>query len=392
MKGHPLLVVFIVTALALTACAGFSPMRTSRTDSELGSRQKADEIDRNDVVVKSTEESAARAERAAAEAALAAERAAAEAAAAAQREAEVARTAGSASSTAGFDTQSLPSDAKAGECFAQVLIPPTYRTETDRVLESEASERVQITPARFEWAEERVLVQEASEQIEVVPAEFASVEERVLVKPASTNLVEIPAKHEWTEERRLVEPAREVWKKGNGPVEKVDNATGEIMCLVEVPATYKTVRKRVLVEPARTEKVEIPAEYRTVKKRVLVKPATTRKIVIPAKYDTVMVRRLVSASQEERIEIPAKYETVTRTVQATAARTEWRRVLCETNMSRNTVMAVQRVLLDKGYDPGPIDGVYGRKTEAAVRSFQRARRLPTGGLTMETVQALGVRL
>lgn len=38
-------------------------------------------------------------------------------------------------------------------------------------------------------------------------------------------------------------------EKGRGPVEKLDQATGEIMCLVEVPAEYRTVTKRVQVSP-----------------------------------------------------------------------------------------------------------------------------------------------
>jgi hypothetical protein len=51
-----------------------------------------------------------------------------------------------------------------------------------------------------------------------------------------------------------------VWKKGRGPIEKIDAATGEIMCLVEVPATYK-----VMDTPPTTREVTVPAEYKTVK-------------------------------------------------------------------------------------------------------------------------------
>ena len=86
-------------------------------------------------------------------------------------------------------------------------------------------------------AEEKVLVKEASERIEIIPAQYEWVEERVLVEAASSRLVEVPAKYAWQEERVVVKPAHTVWKKGNGPIEKVDNITGEIMCLVEVPAT-----------------------------------------------------------------------------------------------------------------------------------------------------------
>ncbi len=55
------------------------------------------------------------------------------------------------------------------------------------------------------------------------------------------------------------------------------------------------------------------------------------------------------------------------------------------------VRAVQQALLDKGYNPGPIDGIMGGKTRAAIRDFQRDQNLPdTGRLDEETQRALGV--
>lgn len=66
---------------------------------------------------------------------------------------------------------------------------------------------------------------------------------------------------EWVEERVLVKPARKEWKPGRGEVERVDNATGEIMCLVEVPAEYKTVRKRRVVPGTGTFTPPPPAAF-----------------------------------------------------------------------------------------------------------------------------------
>ena len=79
-----------------------------------------------------------------------------------------------------------------------------------------------------------------------------------------------PPVYENVTERILVKPAYTTWKKGRGPIEKINQATGEIMCLVEVPAEYRTVTKRVLKTPAGTKKVTIPAVYKTVKKRIMV--------------------------------------------------------------------------------------------------------------------------
>jgi hypothetical protein len=55
------------------------------------------------------------------------------------------------------------------------------------------------------------------------------------------------------------------------------------------------------------------------------------------------------------------------------------------------VRQVQQALKDKGQDPGPIDGVMGAQTKAALKNYQQAEGLkPTGRLDAETVARLGV--
>jgi peptidoglycan hydrolase-like protein with peptidoglycan-binding domain len=49
------------------------------------------------------------------------------------------------------------------------------------------------------------------------------------------------------------------------------------------------------------------------------------------------------------------------------------------------VRRLQTLLLNRGIDPGPIDGIFGFKTEIAVRTFQAQ-----AGLTVQTWTALGV--
>lgn len=73
-------------------------------------------------------------------------------------------------------------------------------------------------------------------------------------------------------------------------------------------------------------------------------------------------------------------------------RVEWRPILCETNMSGDVISRVQRALQSAGHNPGPIDGIYGRQTGAAVRSYQQANGLATGGLTLSTIEKLGIEL
>ncbi len=57
----------------------------------------------------------------------------------------------------------------------------------------------------------------------------------------------------------------------------------------------------------------------------------------------------------------------------------------------STVKAVQAKLTQLGYDPGPVDGVFGSKTEEAVKSFQRDRGLtPDGIVGPQTLEAMGL--
>lgn len=58
---------------------------------------------------------------------------------------------------------------------------------------------------------------------------------------------------------------------------------------------------------------------------------------------------------------------------------------------RGDVKKVQETLRDKGYDPGPVDGVLGAQTREAISQYQKAENLPvTGHLDAQTAGKLGV--
>ncbi|WP_205944638.1 peptidoglycan-binding domain-containing protein [Pelagibius litoralis] len=284
----------------------------------------------------------------------------------------------------------LPPQAKAGECYARVFVPPTYRTLTEEVVEAEASEKIEVIPARYGMVNETVLIKEESERVEVIPATFKTVEERILVREAYDKIETVPAVYGTQSERMLVKPAYTTWKKGRGPIERIDEATGEIMCLVEIPAEYRTVSKQVLKSPATTRKISVPAEYRTITKTVIDQPARTQSVKVPAEYSSVQVRKLLEPSQEKRMAIPARYQSVSVTEKVDDGRMEWRPILCETNTTPGVVTRIQSALATKGYSPGPVDGVLGPQTMSAVNAFQQANNMSSGQLTIETVKALGV--
>ncbi len=54
------------------------------------------------------------------------------------------------------------------------------------------------------------------------------------------------------------------------------------------------------------------------------------------------------------------------------------------------IRSVQQALLDAGYNPGPVDGISGPRTLAALENFQKQNNIAAGQFTKETLQALGV--
>jgi len=263
-----------------------------------------------------------------------------------------------------------PPNAKAGECYAKVVVPAKYKTVEERVLVQEASNKITVIPAKYEWVNEKVevtpastklktiparykkvtevvevkpasrswrvslkrhaapvskeilvaaklkgvdldgttpntcykeyyspatfktvaeevVLQEATTKTKIIPAKYEMVEKTIEVTPASQKTITIPATYDFTEEKILVEKEKTVWKKGVNPAQKLNGATGEIMCLVKVPAKYKTIRKKVVKTPATTKVVEIPAVSKTIKVKKLVSAAKTEEITIPEVKSTI---------------------------------------------------------------------------------------------------------
>ncbi len=283
-----------------------------------------------------------------------------------------------------------PPNAKPGECYARVLVPEKYETTREKVLVKEAGERIEVVPAKYRWVNKKVLVKEANEKIVTVPPKYKTVTEKILISEPGEKVVTIPPVYKTVTEKVLVTPEHTEWRRGRGPVEKLDGRTGEILCLVKVPAVYKTITKKVLVKPAETKVVPIPAQYKTVTKRVVAEPAATKVVTVPAVYKTIRVKELVEPAKVKKIAIPPVYKTVTKKVKVADAVIKWVPVVCKDKMTGNLVMNVQRALADAGFNPGPIDGIMGPRTRAALHRFQKANGLAVGGLTKETLRALGL--
>jgi hypothetical protein len=291
----------------------------------------------------------------------------------------------------------FPPNPKPGECYARVLLPATFKTTSQQVEVKPASEQIHVTPAQYDWTTKQVLVKAASKKLVVVPATYKTVTKQVLVQPESKKMIPVAAQYSTTTERVVDVPAHTMWKRGTSTIpgalkSRVDESTGEVLCLVDVPATYKTITKTVLVSPAKVQEVDIPAQYKTVTETVVDQPATTREVDIPAEYRTVRVKEVVTPSQVQKAEVPAEYKTVTSRTKVGDEHLAWRRVVCETNMTSDLAREMQRKLQSDGYYHGRIDGIFGRETMSAASRYAMAHDLPAGTnyVAYDTLQSLGV--
>jgi len=67
--------------------------------------------------------------------------------------------------------------------------------------------------------------------------------------------------------------------------------------------------------------------------------------------------------------------------------------MAQAQYPRGAVAAVQERLIQRGYHPGVVDGVWGRKTSGALRRYQLDHRLPaTGQLNTPTARSLDIPL
>jgi len=167
---------------------------------------------------------------------------------------------------AGEITAALPPNARAGECYAKVFVPPTFKTVSERVLVRDASETIEVIPAKYEWVEERILLKDASTELVAVGAEFAARERTMEVNAGHTDW-------EVNKDASCVNPK--------------EQPARDIFCLVNHPAQQRTIQTQAQVKPASVQTVCVPAQYQTVRREKLVSAATTRKVCIPAEYENV---------------------------------------------------------------------------------------------------------
>ena len=320
-----------------------------------------------------------------------------------------------------------------GDCYKEYFVARKFKKFTEEFLiKSEYNETEVIAP-EFEVVEKTIVTKAATKKIVEVPAVYEEIEEQVLVEAEKTVwkkgqnpaqnvsgatgeimcLVNIPAKYKTIKKRVLKEPA--TTKIVEIPEETEVIAIQKLITdtqikYIPVPAVYETIEKTELESSAKfswhdaKDKMkakykytghqvcltEEPAETKVITKAILDTPVSIEEEVVPPTNKMVDVQELVAEAKEIRTPIEAEYKMVSKQVKISDTHVGWKRILCETNMNNNVISEIQTALNAKGYDAGEADGVMGNGTKAALAKFQKDSNLATGGVTYETLDALGI--
>ena len=241
----------------------------------------------------------------------------------------------------------LPPNAEVGKCYARCFVSD-----------------------QFEFKEETVVDKPLTYKTQSIPATYKTVFDTVVTRAAASRFDEIPAVYETIVEDIMVSPASQKWVKSSADPGCLSANPGDcqVMCLQEVPAVYKKVARKVVKTPAYRQEIPVAAEFKIVSRQVIDQPSRQDQIEIPATYKKVMHKELVRKG----------------------GYSEWKEILCANKLTTSKIIQIQKALKANGYDPGPLDDVFGEQTKTALIKYQNDKSLPVGNLNLETLKSLGV--
>jgi len=270
-----------------------------------------------------------------------------------------------------------------------VEVPPAFKNGVEKVQVATAAKRWETecgavqqvdhmtgetlclvdVPPKFEEVPTKILDVPALITKVEKDAETKQLKTKVLVSDAIEVRTAVAEEYDNIDRQRVSKPAQLSWlAKGKRPAFGA-KPTGRTACFVETPAKIAEYTRKVVKTPGRFVAKQIPAE-------------TT----------AVDIEEMVAAAISTPYKEPASFETVDRKIKVSDARIEWQPVLCQVNFSQDIIAQVQKALKREGFAPGPTDGIMGRGTTSALSQYQEANQLAGGGLTIETLEKLGVNL
>ena len=107
------------------------------------------------------------------------------------------------------------------------------------------------------------------------------------------------------------------------------------------------------------------------------------------RYLELQVPRRVNRLPEEDV-VYEQYAVLEE--QTASSFTEWREIVCGSDVTPLLLNDIWWALRERGYDPGPQDAMMNKRIKQALIAFQRSVDLPIGQIDFETLDALGIRI
>jgi len=279
----------------------------------------------------------------------------------------------------------------AGQCWVYAPIRPRPVQEKVEVVLQESSVKISVTPAQLKEGVQQVVTREGVKTYRVAPATFKQVTEKVMVKPEIPRFVVVPAVYEEREAVLTVEEAKTVLEPCRAAGTRYANTGAMAFCAKEIPAVEETVTVKVLVQPETTKVEYEPAVYETVTRWVVDQPARVIEVLEEPELATVPVVEVVSPEKTEQRAEPAVTRTMNITKYEGEPRVVLRRAVCDSEIDAALIRQLQGALSSRGYSPGRIDGLLGKRTVAALADYQADNGIAIGAVTYESLELLNVK-
>ncbi len=281
------------------------------------------------------------------------------------------------------------------QCWGQVTIVPTARKKVTQLVTEQARTRYKVSQARLRSDQMPVVVKDAAQTYKLEQPQYVQVTESVKIQDEYTRLKIVPAVYKTIEEDVLVESAR----TGLRPCAAVGGRVGKAagmpqsgsQCSYEIPARYRKVQVQTLVKPESVIEEVVPAVYKTISRMVVAEPAK----VVPVEIPASTVQMPIASVETPPAATPEQVQAVTMQVDVTeydrkSPQLTWSRFICESELTPDLVMAMQKGLQREGFMRGTPDGKFGLQTLQAAKDFQGSKGIQSDFITYQTLEWLGV--
>ncbi len=233
-----------------------------------------------------------------------------------------------------FSLESLK-DAKSGECYQKVIIPPKYDTKEELIEVEPSSKKILVKNAKFKKEKKKIIISPSYSNIIAKDAKFKIKKIKLLVRKRREYFTLKNSKIELNEEYiKMVKKNKVNLDKlkvgecyiqyieflGKQKIQKtyIKKQAYEIIDIA--PAKFKTIKQKILIKPSYTKIIKKPAIYKTKLINILVSPAVKEyketkngKICVvlkKAKYKTIVKKILSEPPKTKIIHFPAHYKEI----------------------------------------------------------------------------------